>query len=165
MRKFVYLPLGPRLARMFGTKNLAQIVQAHPGESIPSDSDMYDIQDSPAWKEAYSPGGIFGGDKRGISFGLCADGVIPFNHLHVSYSMCPIVMTLLNLPRDTRYLFENLFLVGIVPGNGTKEAKKFDPYIEVLVDEIIQLSNVQIYDAYQQAPFDLKVETFWTTLV
>ena len=82
----------------------------------------------------------------------------PFNHIHVSYSMCPIVLTLLNLPRDTRFSFENLFLVGIVPGNGTKEAKKFDPYIEVLVDEIIQLCNVQMYDAYQGAPFDLKTE-------
>ena len=88
MRKFVYLPRGPRLARMFGTKNLAQIVQAHPGASTPSDSDMYDIHDSPAWKEAYSPDGIYGGDKRGISFRLYADGVNPFN------VMCPIMMTL-----------------------------------------------------------------------
>ena len=39
-RKFVYLLLGPRLARMFGTKNLAQIVQAHPSPCMQSDSDM-----------------------------------------------------------------------------------------------------------------------------
>ena len=43
--------------------------------------------------------------------------------------------------------------------------RRFDPYIEVLVDEMIQLSNVKMYDAYQQAPFDLKTKVFWTTLV
>lgn len=158
-RKFVYLPLGPRLVRMFGTKHLAQIVQAHPGASGQRTyTDMYDIHDSPTWTKAYSSDGIFEGDKRGLSFGFCADGVNPFSHLRVSYSMCPLVMTLLNLPRDSRYSFESLFLLGIIPGNGTKEAKKIDPYIEVLVDEIIQLSNVKMYDAYQQAPFKLKTD-------
>lgn len=67
-RRFVYMPLGPRLERLFGTSNLAQIVQAH---DVPSNSNsMYDIQDSPAWKEAYSSTGIFNGDARGIALAL-----------------------------------------------------------------------------------------------
>ena len=72
--------------------------------------------------------------------------------------MCPIVLSLLNLPRNIRYNFGNLFLVGIIPGNGRKEAKTIQPYLEVLVDELISLSNAKLYDAYQQSTFQLKVE-------
>jgi len=48
---------------------------------------MYDIHDSPAWKAAYSDGGIFKGDKCGVSLAVCTDGVNPFSHAHVKYSM------------------------------------------------------------------------------
>ena len=30
--------------------------------------------------------------------------------------------------------------------------------MEVIVDEILQLSSVQMYDAYQHAPFQIKVD-------
>ena len=71
VRKFVYLPIGPRLVRLFGTENLAQLVQSHPGATRPADHcDMYDIHDSPAWKSAYSNDRVFGGDKRFIAFGV-----------------------------------------------------------------------------------------------
>ena len=155
-RRFRYLPIGPRLERLFGTPNLAQIVQAHGLSATPSI--LHDIHDSYAWSSAYSEGGIFKTDPRGISFGLCTDGVNPFSHLRTSYSMWPIVLSLLNLPRKTRHNFGNLLLVGIVPGNGKHEAKNIQPYLEILVDELISLSNTTIYDAYQQATFELKVE-------
>ena len=74
----------------------------------------------------------------------------PFSHLRTTYSMCPMVLSLLN--------FGNLFLVGIVPGNGRQEAKTIQPYLEVLVDELISLTNAELYDAYQQSTFALKVE-------
>ena len=157
-RRFQYLPLGPRLERIFGTANLAQLVQAHGHSSGTSEQVLSDIHSSLAWKAAYSDEGVFRGDSRGIAFGICADGVNPFSHLRTTYSMCPIVLSLLNLPRNIRYNFGNLFLVGIIPGNGRKEAKTIQPYLEVLVDELISLSNAKLYDAYQQSTFQLKVE-------
>ena len=72
--------------------------------------------------------------------------------------MCPIVLPLLNLPRSIRHNFSNLLLAGIIPGNGKHEAKSIQPYLEVLVDELITLSNAALFDAYQQATFQLKVE-------
>ena len=48
--------------------------------------------------------------------------------------------------------------MGIVPGNGRHEAKSIQPFLEVLLDELITLSNATLYDAYQQATFQLKVE-------
>ena len=50
---------------------------------------------------------MFEGDSRGISLGLCTGGVNPFSHLRCSYSMLPIVMSLMNLPRDIRHDFRN----------------------------------------------------------
>ena len=83
---------------------------------------------------------------------------MPFSHLRTTYSICPIVLSLLNLPRKIRHNFGNLLLVGIVPGNGRQEAKSIQPYLEILVDELISLSNATIFYAYQRADFKLKVE-------
>lgn len=46
------------------------------------------------------------------------------------------------------------------PSNGTKEPKSVSPYLEVVVDELLGLSNAKLFDAYQKAPFHLKVELF-----
>lgn len=143
--------------------NLAQIVQSH--SCVDKADSMYDIHHSPSWLHTYHPDGVFKGDNRGIALGLCTDGVNPFSHLRVSYSMWPIMFTLLNLPRQVRHAYNNIILVGIVPGNGKKEPKDINPYLEIVVDEFLPLSNVTQYDSYQNAPFQLKIEvlcTLWT---
>ena len=48
-------------------------------------------------------------------------------------------------------------LVGIIPGNGTKEALHLDPYMDILVDELLEMSSLHIFDAYKQAPFQCKI--------
>ena len=115
---------------MFEAPQLSALIQSH-ASSLHLESDIvYDIQQSAVWKEAYSKGGIFRGDPRGISLALCADGVNPFHINRVQYSMCPIVLSLLNLPCRTRYNFSNMLLVGIIPG-----PKSMNIYLDILVDE------------------------------
>jgi len=48
-------------------------------------------------------------------------------------------------------------LAGTVPANGLKEPKNLNPYLGILVDELLKLSNTKMYDAYQEAPFTCKV--------
>ena len=55
--------------------------------------------------------------------------------------MWPITLTVLNLPRKMRYSFSNIWLVGTIPGNGTKEPQSLDPYLSVLVDELLSITN------------------------
>ena len=56
------------------------------------------------------------GDPRGISLTLCTDCVNPFAHNQVSYSMWPIMLNLLNLPKhNNEELFASIMLVDIVP--------------------------------------------------
>lgn len=55
-----------------------------------------------------------------------------------------------------RSSFANLFLVSIVPGNGSKEPENLDPHVEILVNELLSLANATIYDAYLKSSFQMK---------
>lgn len=68
------------------------------------------------------------------------------------------MLTLLNLPREIRNDFGSILLLGIIPGNGSQEPKNLDPYLEVFIDELLLLSGSTLFDAYQSAPFQLKVD-------
>ena len=103
-------------------------------------------------------------DSRGISLSLCTDGVNPFSHLRCNYSMWSIMMSLINLPRKIRNDFHNLFLVGIIHANNKREARNIHPYLEVSMDELLSLSNYNIYDAKRQAEFNLKDEILFYVL-
>ena len=46
----------------------------------------------------------------------------------------------------------------LLPGNGSKEPETLQPYLEVLVDEILSLTGKELFDAYKQAPFTLTVD-------
>ena len=154
VRRFTYLPLKPRLQRLFGNHNIAQILQSHCVIHDDDDGNIYDIHQSVMWRRAYSSKGVFKEDHRGISLALCTDGVNPFAHNKVSYSMWPIMLTLLNLPRNFRHKYASIMLVGIVPSNGAQEPHSLNPYLNILVDELLELSSCKFYDAYQNAPFE-----------
>jgi len=160
-RTFHYLPLGPRLVRSYGTEGISYLLQSHGGEISEANTVgvMKDIHDSPKWKKSFSAGNIFNGDPRCLALSLCLDGLNPWSKNKCNYSMWPIVLGQLNLPRNIRYHFANLLLVGIIPSQAQgKEPKHLDPFLEVLVDEIISLSSCTIYDAYRKAPFQVKVD-------
>lgn len=95
---------------------------------------MIDVYDAPCWKAAYAEDGYFQGDPRGLSMQLNTDGLNPFSANKISYSMCPIMLSILNWPKTCRNHFENIMLFGIIPANGKEEQKSLDPSIEVLDD-------------------------------
>lgn len=110
-KHFIYLPLGPRFARFYGTASLAQAVQVLPLDDSEIDTTA-DIQQSTIWK-------TYGRSGKGDAVLLQAstDGMNPFNKNKTSYSMWQISLAMLNLPRQIRYLFGRLLLVGIIPGD------------------------------------------------
>lgn len=159
-RKFIYVPIGPRIARMFGDVNLSQLVLSHPGSNQQEEKDtcMWDVHHSSTWSEVYSKDGYFEGNKAGLSYALELDGVNPYHHIGIQYSMTPIMLTLLNLPRHVRNLFGNINLVGIIPGNSKGETTNFDPFLEILVDELLFLTGCKTFCAYNNAPVDIKIK-------
>ena len=70
--------------------------------------------------------------------------------------MWPIVCAILNFPFPHRTSSGNLLLAGIIPGKS--EPKNLDPYIDVLVDEIIAVNGEQFYDGFRQERFSLMVD-------
>lgn len=43
-------------------------------------------------------------------------------------------------------------------GNGSREPETLQPYLDLLVDELLQLSGKSVYDSYSKAPFLFKCE-------
>lgn len=83
------------------------------------------------------------------------DGLNPFKKDNVSYSMCPIFLIPLNFPNHVRRLFGSTFLLGIIPS--PKEPENIDPYVELVVDEIMHLNNREFYDTLKEEKFRLQV--------
>ena len=71
--------------------------------------------------------------------------------------MLPLMLSLLNLPRNIRYHFDSILLVRIIPSNGSQEPQLLNIYLDILVDELLEVSSSTMYDAYQKAPFNCKV--------
>ena len=161
-RRFLYFPLGPRWKRMYGNANISEVLQSHMHaqdyDTEEPKNIMRDIHDSPSWNQAFSEEGFCNGDSQGMLLQLSTDGVNPFSSNKVNYSMWPIMLTILNLPRNVRNLFENILLAGIIPAHTDgQEVKHVDPYLEIVVDEILELSGATFFDDFRKAPFTFKV--------
>ena len=58
-----------------------------------------------------------------------------------------------HIVKFTRNLYASILLVDIILSNGSKELHSLTPYLNVLVDEILELCNRALFDAYQNLPF------------
>ena len=152
VKRFKYLPLLPRIRRLFSSAITSELLQEH---VLIQDSNQYDgvftIHKSSVWKENYSKTGMYQGDCRSLSFALCTDGMNPFSKDKTNYSMWPITLSILNLPSYIRIRPSSLILVGIIPGK--KEPQSLNPYIEILVEELMELPSMLIYDAFKKEMF------------
>ena len=67
-KRFKYIPIRPRLRRMFGNKTMSKHLQSHKHMNAnDTDTVMSDLHQSPAWNSKYDYNGPFEGDPRGIS--------------------------------------------------------------------------------------------------
>ena len=48
--------------------------------------------------------------------------------------------------KSTQNRFSSILLVGIVLGNGTQEAHDLNPYIDIMVDELLEMSSSTMFD-------------------
>eukprot|EP00111_Clytia_hemisphaerica_P011821 TCONS_00034748-protein len=140
-RIFKYFPLGPQIARLYGSESLKKYLEV-PERPIEF---VADIQDTAAWNvEWFSEDGAFRG-RIGVGLSFCADGVNPLRQENRQYSMCPLLLQILNFPPSFRKSFAGIHMLGIVPGNGSKEAFNLEPYLDVFVEELQELMHCTIY--------------------
>jgi hypothetical protein len=99
-----------------------------------------DIYEGSVWKEFQTDAnGKPFLSEGGIGLLLNTDGFQPFDW--IDYSVVGIYLAILNLPRELRYLRENMIVVGLVPGG--KESIGLQSFMCPMVDELIPLWDVE----------------------
>lgn len=121
---------------------------------------LRDFTDGKVYQSWFEEGGVFHGMKEShtIPLSLFTDGVNPNKHMTSQKSMWPIILTWINLPFELRQLLGPMLLVGIIPsGLKGNEPKSLEPYLELVTDEIIQLTEFPVFSSYAAAPVTVKV--------
>lgn len=92
-----YLPIAPRLQRLYATKHTADQMRWHANGSRNSTS-MSHPRDGEAWTHFDKTFEDFSRESRNVRLGLCTDGFSPFGKSGKQYSCWPVIVTPYNLP-------------------------------------------------------------------
>ncbi|KAJ9560349.1 hypothetical protein OSB04_005509 [Centaurea solstitialis] len=157
-----YLPIVPRLKRLFANAKDAKLLRWH-AEERKIDGKIRHVADSPQWRNIDSDFEEFSDEIRNIRFGLCSDGINPFGKMSSRHSTWPVLLCIYNLPpwlcMKRKYIMMSLLIQGPKqPGND------IDVYLAPLIDDLKELwhSGVQVYDAYINESFRLRAMVFCT---
>ena len=105
-----------------------------------------DVYDGQVWHDFLSPSGKpFLALPFNFAFSINTDWFQPFTH--TQHSEGAIYITVLNLQRKLRYLWENVILLGVIPG--PKEPKHTNSILQPFVNEMLRLwkgVTMQTYD-------------------
>nr|XP_054775456.1 uncharacterized protein LOC129283892 [Lytechinus pictus] len=118
VKKFQYLPLIPRLQRWSLVPKLRDLLRTHiPDHAGAANSMVTDITQSQIW-DTLLPGDD--SDDFQLGFALSIDGIGPYNAQHNTYSMTPVLLSILNLPAELR----------------KAAPKDINPYLHPLVEDL-----------------------------
>ena len=111
-----YMPLIPRLKRLFISKNTARHMRWHKEGVRENPNVMVHPADTDAWKALDAFDSSFADEVRNVRFGLATDGFSPFNLTATSYSCWPVFAVPYNLPPALCMKYEFIFLCLVIPG-------------------------------------------------
>ena len=157
-----YLPLTPRLQRLYASKTTASHMRWHQGHGR-EEGVMRHPSDGEAWKHFDRTYPAFASEPRNVRLGLCTDGFNPFGHGSTPYSCWPVIVTPYNLPPELCMTSPYMFLTMIIPGPRNPKSK-IDVYLQPLIDELQQLwsEGVWTFDASMNQNFNLRASLMWT---
>lgn len=96
-----------------------------------------DIYDGAIWNDFMEVDGLpFLSMPYSFAFSLNVDWFQPFKH--TQHSIGVLYIAILNLPREVRFLAENIIIVGIIPGPH-EPSKHINSYLTPLVEELRDL--------------------------
>ncbi|XP_074577237.1 uncharacterized protein LOC141833653 [Curcuma longa] len=157
-----YLPLTPRLQRLYASEATAEHMTWHANHQTEDDL-MCHPSDAEAWKNFDRTYPEFATEIRNIRLGLCADGFAPFGKSGRNYSCWPVILTPYNLPPGMCMKTPYMFLTLVVPGPQNPK-KLIDVYMQPLIAELKQLWNdgFPTYDIHTNQTFVMKAALLWT---
>jgi hypothetical protein len=85
-----YMPLTPRMKRLFLSKKTARHMRWHKEGVCENNQVMVHLSDSEAWKALDDFDADFARDVRNVHIGLVIDGFSPYNMSATSYSCWPV---------------------------------------------------------------------------
>ena len=117
-----YLPIIPRLTRLFSNAEEAKKLQWHSEERIFDVKYLQHPADSPQWKKINEMFPDFGNEPRNIRFGIFIDGINPYGTLNTTHSAWPVILVIYNLPpwlcMKRKYMMLSMMISGPKqPGN------------------------------------------------
>ena len=112
-RVYSYLSIRQSLENLFGCTNIVHIMQSKGGAVLDVPRVLDDIIDSPKWLDCMS--GEEDATCTNIVLGINTDGVNPYISQNIQYSMWPIMISIMNLPKHHRTKDYALILTGVMP--------------------------------------------------
>ncbi|GKV27030.1 hypothetical protein SLEP1_g36237 [Rubroshorea leprosula] len=157
-----YLPLTPRLQRLYMSRKTAEHMTWHLKCQQGSEKIVHPAGGE-AWKHFDLTHPNFAMEPRNVRLGLCMDRFNPFCGPPVPYSCWPVFATVYNLPPSMCMSQEHIFLTLIIPGPKSPE-ESIDVLLQPLIDELKELWSfgVQTYDNFRQQNFQMRATLLWT---
>ncbi len=162
---FTYMPIKQRLQRYFGETSIAKLLHQGKLDGNPADI-MRDFQDGKSFRSWFATHGIFEGfEDASFPMGLFADGQNPNRDTNACRSMWPLLVTLFSLPPEYRTVLGPLMVIGVIPGNAETggEPQSLDPYVEVFVDEILEIDGSVMYSSLKAKSVEVKASLLFIT--
>ncbi|CAH9117021.1 unnamed protein product [Cuscuta epithymum] len=162
-KRMHYLPLTPRLKRLYASQKTAPFMRWHDEEHGHDIGEMCHPSDSEAWRDFNVSHPSFASENRNVRLGLCTDGFQPFGQSGQQYSCWPIMVTPYNLPPSMCMKDPYMFLSVIVPGPDNPK-HKLDVFLQPLIAELKNLweEGVLTYDVSLKQNFQMRAALLWT---
>ncbi|XP_054778391.1 uncharacterized protein LOC129286454 [Prosopis cineraria] len=129
-----YLPLVPRLQRLFSSNATAKYMSWHIDKHH-EEGVLSHPSDGSSWKHFDQAYLEFASEPRNVRLGLCADGFNPFGLGSRPYSCWPVIVTPYNLPPGMYMRHEYMFLTIIILGPSNPKSR-IDVFLQPLIDEL-----------------------------
>ena len=157
-----YLPIEPRIRRLFVNPGDAKLLRWHHDERN-RDGMLRHPADCPQWINLDAASPEFESEPRNLRLGLCTDGMNPYGMFSSQKTTWPVMLCVYNLPpwlcMKRKYLMMTLLISGPKqPGND------ICVYLAPLIDDLKVLwdKGIEVFDAYAQERFTLRAAVLWT---
>ena len=140
-RKYVHQSLKEWVGRLITRPGIEDALDA--AYDKPAADRMTDIWDSPVLRKFRDVDGtpFFAkhGDDLRLAFSLGADSFHPLGSLEAKQSMSStaIYMVVLNLPKEERFKYKNMYLAGVIPGPSKPSLEQINHALACLVRELL----------------------------
>jgi hypothetical protein len=156
-----YMPLTPRLKRLFISKKTAMHMRWHKEGEHDNNNMMVHPSDGEAWKTLDNFDLDFARDARNVRIGLATAGFTPFTESAISYSSWSVFAIPYNLSLALFLKYDHMFLCLIVPGPDNL-GPQLNVMMQMLIEELKQLwVGVEAYDYHKKQKFNLREAYLW----